>query len=148
RQFSFTDWQVANPTAPPPGDRLDAEFDRADNAIGDVIDWTSVSLNTDGSIRDGVIGENNLAPGLFDDVATDAINEVQPLVDQAGAYATSANLSATDADASASQAATQNLAAQGAATTASNAATAAAASAGATLGYANAASASASDASN
>jgi len=129
RQFSFTDFQTNNPTAPPPGDRLDAEFDRANNAVSDVIDWTSVSLNTDGSIRDGVIGDNQLESGLFDAVADDIIAEVQPLVDQANSYASSALSSASLASASASSAATHNSNAQAAATSATTASTAAQASA-------------------
>lgn len=33
RQYSFTSQAVANPAAPPPGDRLDSEIDRIDHAI-------------------------------------------------------------------------------------------------------------------
>jgi hypothetical protein len=120
RQFSFTDWQVNNPTSPPPGDRLDAEFDRANNAIDDTIDWASVSLNTDGSIRDGVIGENNLQPGLFDEIGADAVAEVQPLVDQAAASAVSASQSALLANTSAANASTYSAQAQNAAGTSLN----------------------------
>lgn len=50
RQFSFTDWQTNNPTAPPPGDKLDAELDRTNQAVEDVIEWVSTSLNSDGSL--------------------------------------------------------------------------------------------------
>jgi len=45
RQYSFTDFQVNNPTAPPPGDRLDAEYDRANASISQVISWVEVSLS-------------------------------------------------------------------------------------------------------
>jgi hypothetical protein len=83
RQFSFTDFQTNNPTAPPPGDRLDAEFDRANNAIEGTIAWANVSLNTDGTLRDAIVGESNLQPDLFDDIASDAIAQVQHLVNQA-----------------------------------------------------------------
>lgn len=148
RQFSFTDWQVNNPTAPPPGDRLDSEFDQSNNAIDDVIDWASVSLNTDGSIRDGVIGENNLQPDLFDDVANDAIAQVQPLVDQASVYANVAAASATDADNSASNAASSASIASGAAATASTFSASASAAAGSALSSQNAAAVSATSASN
>jgi hypothetical protein len=44
RQYSFTGGQVGNPAAPPPGDRLDAEFDRLRAAISAVIDWVEASL--------------------------------------------------------------------------------------------------------
>ena len=118
RQFSFTDFQVNNPTAPPPGDRLDAEFDRANNAVADTINWASVSLNSDGSIRDGAIGNNQLQAGLFDDVAQDIIDEVQPLVDSAQSYAAAASASSSTAQAAATAADVSNSQAQGAATSA------------------------------
>jgi hypothetical protein len=51
RQYSFTDFQVNNPTAPPPGDRLDAEFDRINAAIGGTLAWTETSLSPDGTLR-------------------------------------------------------------------------------------------------
>ena len=122
RQFSFTDFQVNNPTAPPPGDRLDAEFDRANNAIEDTITWASVSLNSDGSIRDGAIGNNQLVSGLFDDVAQDIIDEVQPLVDSAQGYASAAAASSHAAQASATAADVSNTSASGAASSAATSA--------------------------
>jgi len=45
RQYSFTDWQVNNPTAPPPGDRMDAECDRANAAITRIIDWIDAGVS-------------------------------------------------------------------------------------------------------
>jgi hypothetical protein len=45
RQYSFTDFQVNNPTTPPPGDRMDAEYDRANASISAVINWVEVSLS-------------------------------------------------------------------------------------------------------
>jgi hypothetical protein len=122
RAFSFTDWQVSNPTAPPPGDKLDAEFDRTNQAVEDQLTWTSASLNSDGSIRDGIIGENNLVPGLFDDLSEGVIDDVQPLVDTATNAAGAAQASASAAAASATSAAGANTAAQGANTAAQGAA--------------------------
>lgn len=133
RQFSFTDFQVANPAAPPPGDRLDAEFDRADNAIADVIDWTGTSLNTDGSIRDGAIGQNQLLPGLFADISGDIIADVQPLVDDAQAFADAAAASALTASDAATTAQNQATAAAGSATNAEVAAMTASGAAAAAL---------------
>jgi len=104
RQYSFTNWQVNNPTAPPPGDRLDAEFDRANTAIGDTLDWAATSLNTDGTLRSGSVGKAQMVSGLFDDIATDIIAEVQPLVDEAQVHAASAFNSATAAGNSANMA--------------------------------------------
>lgn len=112
RQFSFTDFQVANPTAPPPGDKLDGEYDRADISITQTIAWVASSLNTDGTLRAGTVGTSQLVSGLFDDVAQGIIDEVQPLVDQAANSATSAFGSAGNADTSAGEAETANVAAQ------------------------------------
>jgi hypothetical protein len=121
RQFSFTDFQTNNPTAPPPGDRLDAEFDRANTSISDTITWANVSLNTDGTIRDGVIGENNLVSGLFEDVSQGVIDDVQPLVDQATAASQAAQVSASNAATSAGIAQAQAAIAFSAASTANTA---------------------------
>jgi hypothetical protein len=148
RQYSFTDWQVSNPTAPPPGDRLDAEFDRADNAIADTIDWASTSLNTDGSIRDGIIGQNQLQPDLFSDISGDIIADVQPLVDEAAAFAAASAPSSTTAATAADTATNQATAAGGAAANAAVSAMTAAAAASAALDSENTATAAATDALN
>lgn len=51
RGYSFTDHAISNPAAPPPGDRLDGEVDRIDRALAQIIDWVSVSLNSDGTLK-------------------------------------------------------------------------------------------------
>ena len=122
RGFSFTDWQVAHPTEPPPGDRLDGEFDRTNNAVDGVLDWVATSLNTDGSLRAGTVGQSQLVSGLFDDVAQGIMDDVQPLVDEAQAYANSALASAGAADVSEANAEAANVAAQNAQTVAQGAA--------------------------
>lgn len=101
RQFSFTDFQVNNPSAPPPGDRLDAEIDRSNGAIEDVILWASVSLNSDGSLKPQSIGKTELAPGLLDGLADAELARLQPLIDNAKAAAEMAVSLANEADASA-----------------------------------------------
>ena len=111
RNFSFTDWQVNNPTAPPPGDKIDSNFDLTNAAVAAQLTWASVSINSDGTIRDGIIDANNLVPGLFDDVAQDIINTVQPLVDEAQSYAQSAQTSSLNAQAAETDAETQAAAA-------------------------------------
>jgi len=58
RQFSFTDFQTNNPTAPPPGDRLDAEFDRVNTSITQTLEWASVSINSDGTLKEQNVGQN------------------------------------------------------------------------------------------
>ena len=37
RGFSFTDWQVAHPDDPPPGDHLDGEYDEGYDATGQLL---------------------------------------------------------------------------------------------------------------
>jgi hypothetical protein len=59
RQYSFTGWQVSNPTTPPPGDRLDAEYDRLRAAILRVIDWVEASLAR--SVSRDSVGDANAA---------------------------------------------------------------------------------------
>jgi hypothetical protein len=140
RGFSFTDWQVNNPSAPPPGQSLDSEIDNTNMSVAAVITWANTSLNTDGTIQDATIGTNQLQPGLFDSVANDAIAQVQPLVDTAVAasgsalasandaqgYASSANGNAIVAGAAAQGAYTSAQSASGSATTASSQAASAA----------------------
>jgi hypothetical protein len=115
RQFSFTDFQTNNPTAPPPGDRLDGEIDRANQAVADTIAWASTSLNSDGSLKPFAVGKDQLQPGLFDHVANDAEARIAPLIDAAAAAADSVRTTASEADASALAAADQNARAQDAA---------------------------------
>ena len=143
RQYSFTDFQTNNPTAPPPGDRMDAEYDRADGAIAEVIDFVSVSLNTDGTIRSQTVGQAQLVPGLFDQVANDAIAEVEPLVNEAQSYSASAGASASHAQSSASAAATSQGSASASAQAAAVSATAADTSRSQAQGYAGTAQAAA-----
>ena len=122
RAYSFTNWQVNNPTAPPPGDRLDGEYDRTNASVASTITWASVSLNTDGTIRDAIVNKNNLVSGLFDGISQDIIDGVQPLVDEAGGYASAARTSSQAAQTAATAADTANVAAQGASNRAADAA--------------------------
>jgi hypothetical protein len=148
RQFSFTGFQTSNPTAPPPGDKLDGEYDRTNAAVGNTQSWVATSLNTDGSLRAATVGQSQLVPGLFDFIAADAVAEVQPLVNQATAAAGQAVSSASAAANSATSAASQNTAAQGAAATASTQASNATTQASLALTRANTAQTAATNASN
>ena len=148
RQFSFTDFQVNNPTAPPPGDRLDSEFDQTNASVSATLTWAAVSLNTDGTLRDGSVGNSQLVPGLFDTIADDAVSQVQPLVDEAQTYASSALTSADTAATAASQAGASAVQAANAATSATGSVTAAGGSANTALVSANNAQTSAAAAAN
>src|SRR5262245_26709462 len=80
RQFSFTDFQTNDPSAPLPGDRIDGEYDRSNQAIEDVIDWAATSLNSDGSLKPQSVGKSQLQSGLFDHLEVDAQAKLQPLI--------------------------------------------------------------------
>jgi len=148
RQYSFTDWQTNNPTSPPPGDRMDAEYDRANTAISQTLSWVEVSLNTDGTLKAGSVGQSQMVSGLFDDIAQGIIDEVQPLVDQAQSYASAAAGSSSTAQAAAAAADNANTAAGGSAATASNAAILASTANNSAQGYATTAQTAADDAEN
>src|SRR4051812_37791272 len=107
RQFSFTDFQVNNPSAPPPGDRLDGEYDRTNAVVEETIAWASVSLNSDGTIRPGAIGRTQVEPGLFNFVTLDAEDRVRPFAQDALMSERLALSAAAEADASALAAAGQ-----------------------------------------
>lgn len=136
RQYSFTDNSVNNPTSQQPGNNLDSEYDRSNASTQQVITWASVALNTDGTLRDQIVGQNNLVSGLFDDVSQDAIEAVQPLVDQATAASSAALASSQTAQAAATASDTSSTRAQGAASNAQTSANAAAASASTAQNYA------------
>jgi hypothetical protein len=148
RQFSFTDFQTNNPTAPPPGDKLDSEYDRTNTTLTQALAWAQTSLNTDGTIRPGIVGTAQLVPGLWQSIADQITNDVQGSVDQAAASASSASTSKNAASASASAAQTQSQAASGSASTAQTAAGAAQNSVTSAQGSATTASNAATTASN
>ena len=62
---------------------MDADYDNTNSVVSQTLSWAAVSLNTDGSLKAGSVGQSQLVSGLFDDIAQDIIDEVQPLVDQA-----------------------------------------------------------------
>ena len=148
RLYSFTDWQTNNPTSPPPGDRMDADYDNTNTVVSQTLSWVATSLNTDGSLKAGSVGQSQMVSGLFDDIAQDIIDEVQPLVDQAAGSAASALASSHAAQASAIAADTSNTAAGGAATTATAAANGAVAARNTAQGYATTAQTAATQAQN
>jgi hypothetical protein len=148
RQFSFTDWTTNNPATPQPGDRMDSEYDRTNQSIADTINYLGVSLNTDGTLATGSVGQQQLVPGLFDFIAQDAIDQVQPLVDEAQSYANAASTSATNAGTSETDAAASANLADGAASSAAASVTAVESARADAIAYANSAGASASAASD
>jgi hypothetical protein len=123
RQFSFMGWQVNNPTAPPPGDRLDGEFDRINVSVTQAFAWIGTTLNTDGTLRPNTVGAAQLRPGLFDKLARDITTECQTSVYQAQRYADAASVNAAQSSVNMRVAIAQADAVSGLAGTASAAAT-------------------------
>jgi hypothetical protein len=65
-EHSFTSWAVQNPSAPPPGNWLDGELSRTRGTLKAVLDWVSVSLNSDGSLKSDAVRravQNMALPG-------------------------------------------------------------------------------------
>jgi hypothetical protein len=64
RGYSFTDHAVANPAAPPPGDRLDGEVDRIDRTLAQILDYLAAlklpapSVSAASTAAVGVLGGN------------------------------------------------------------------------------------------
>lgn len=97
RDYSFTQHSIDQPQVPQPGDKLDQQFDDIATCIaayGTAVDGIT---NEDGSLADGIVGMSQLAPGLFDEIVTDAEAQLQPLVDQAETSARGAQTYADDA---------------------------------------------------
>ena len=127
---------------------MDADYDNTNSVVSQTLSWVATSLNTDGTLKAGSVGQSQMVSGLFDDIVQDIIDEVQPLVDQAQGYAASAAGSSTTAQASATAADRSNTAAAGAATTATAASNGAIAARNTAQGYATTAQAAADDAGN
>lgn len=130
RQFSFTDVSTTTPTAQQPGDRMDAEYDRSNQATTDLINFCAATFNTDGSLIPGSVGLAQLDPTIVEDISNEVTADLEPLVDQAGNYAAAAAASASDAAASETTVTGSASAAAASAAQAGASATSAAASAG------------------
>lgn len=53
--YSFTSFSTTNPAGQQPGAQLDAEFNRADAAIGGILTALAVSLNADGTLKSSAV---------------------------------------------------------------------------------------------
>ncbi len=101
RGYSFTQHSIDQPNVPQPGDKLDAEFDDIATAVNDGNATLQGLTNPDGTLKDGIVGEDQLVPGLFDSILNDAAVQIQPMVDAAAQSADDAQYWATQAQASA-----------------------------------------------
>jgi hypothetical protein len=125
RGYSFTSFQTANPTAPPPGNQLDIEIDRANLAIGDVINFTRQLIRDDGTLEHGSVGQDQLAPDLFDGVVLDGATQAHASATAAAQSAVASQQARNQAEAFALSASSSLSSVTGTATTAINAAQAA-----------------------
>jgi len=70
RGYSFTDHAVANPAAPPPGDRLDGEVDRIDRTLAEILDYLATlklpapSVSAASTAPAGVLGPSSDTHGV------------------------------------------------------------------------------------
>jgi len=60
RGYSFTEWTNTNPTQPQPGDKLDQEFDRTNESVGEVIDRLADIQRDDGQLANESVGMDQL----------------------------------------------------------------------------------------
>jgi hypothetical protein len=118
RGYSFTQHSIDQPNTPQPGDKLDAEFNDISTAISASAGALDGITNADGTLKDGIVGEAQLQPGLFDEIVEDAQGQLQPIADAAAASAAGAQTYASAAQTSKNEAATSATTASGAATSA------------------------------
>lgn len=107
--FSFTDWQTSHPKDPPPGDRLDAQFNEHRVAINDVESKLNDIRRADGKLVNGIVTQDALDPSAFDAIEASIIAAATPLVTSAGGSSLAAQASASAASVSAAGAESARL---------------------------------------
>lgn len=63
RAYSFTDHSTNNPTTPHQGDKLDAEFDRTNAAVAQLVDWVQQALTDTGTLKPDTVGDAQIVDG-------------------------------------------------------------------------------------
>ena len=114
RGFSFTTHSSTKPTIPQPGDKLDVEFNDISTAISAYVTSLQGITNANGTLKNGIVGEAQLAPGLFDSIVEDAEAQLQPIADAAAASRDAAATHAATAQTHAANAAADAQVAAGA----------------------------------
>jgi hypothetical protein len=64
RIFSFSNLQSQNPTAPPPGNSIDIEFNSVKATLDQVLANLALIQNDDTSVKNASVGPNQLSPAL------------------------------------------------------------------------------------
>lgn len=79
RGYSFSGYQATNPKQPLPGPRVDDELENIELSIGETIDALEDIRRSDGQLKNGIVTEDSLAPGLLEVIQ----GAVKTLYDQA-----------------------------------------------------------------
>jgi hypothetical protein len=69
REFDFTDFQAGSPSAPPPGFRLDAEFNGLKVTTDEIRDSLALIQRDDGKLADGSVTADAVDPSLILEIA-------------------------------------------------------------------------------
>lgn len=115
RDYSFTDYQASNPSAPLPGLQVDAELEDVEASIGEIVDAIKDVRRSDGALKNGIVTVDSLDPTVAAGVGSGALASAEA----AAASADAASDSAVAAAASATAASGSATAASGSATAAS-----------------------------
>lgn len=83
RVTSFTDRSTAYPTLPPPGNLLDAEFDRTNAAVAALISFVSTLFQTDGSLKPNTVSATALTADIIAQLTT--LSTAAAIITQQGA---------------------------------------------------------------
>lgn len=105
RDYSFTDWSITSPTAPHPGQNIDQELDRTNDALADALAWVATALGDDGAIRAQSVAYGMLTPDAVSQLKNETgANAVATSAANAATSETNAANSAASASASAATA--------------------------------------------
>lgn len=121
RGYDYEQHSIDQPNVPQPGDKLNQDFDDIATAVNATNGALQDILNPDGTLKDGIVGEAQLDPAVYDQLVDDATADLQPMVDQAQQGAATATAKAAQAKASAQAADQYAQNAQGAVTDATQA---------------------------
>lgn len=73
RDYSFTDYQASNPSAPLPGIQVDAELEDVEASIGEIVDALKDVRRSDGALKNGIVTVDSLDAQLQAGVGAGAL---------------------------------------------------------------------------
>jgi hypothetical protein len=82
RGYSFTDHSTTQPNVPQPGNQLDAEHDRTNNAVASLIAFVQVALAADGTLKGHSVTADALHPDVYTTIQLAVENTTIPLAVQ------------------------------------------------------------------